>query len=49
MHHTNQGFPAGIIRGFAEASGPLVALMDDDDLMLPQRLERQVKEFVKDP
>lgn len=36
-------------RGYLEAKGTLVAFMDDDDVMHPERLERQVAEFLKDP
>jgi len=49
LNHKNIGLTLGLIKGFAEAMGNLIAIMDDDDLMLPNRLSRQVEEFVKDP
>ena len=39
----NQGLPATLNRGLAEAKGHIVARQDADDLSHPQRLEQQVK------
>lgn len=38
----NTGIPANINRGLALRTGELTAWLDGDDLMLPQKLERQV-------
>jgi len=49
LNHVNLGYPFGPILGFTEAKGELVTLMDDDEIMHPTKLEKQVQEFIKDP
>ena len=49
LHNANLGYPFGPIHGYAEAQGQLVAIMDDDDLMHPAKLEKQVAAFLSDP
>lgn len=39
---SNEGIPAGHNTGVAATLGEFIALLDYDDLMLPQRLEKQV-------
>lgn len=45
----NEGIPAGHNAGVAAAAGEYVALLDHDDIALPQRLERQVQALRADP
>lgn len=45
----NMGLGRALNRGLAACSFELVARMDTDDIALPQRFERQVAEFEKDP
>lgn len=42
IHQANQGRVAALNRGLAEATSELIALMDADDVALPDRLEKQV-------
>ncbi len=44
-----QGVCSARNRGILEANGELIALLDDDDLMYPDRLERQVQLYDKHP
>lgn len=46
---TNRGIPAGHNAGIAASRGEFVALLDYDDLMLPQRLEKQVSRLRERP
>lgn len=48
-HESTQGVCSARNRGINESRGDLVALLDDDDLMYPDRLERQVNLFNLDP
>jgi len=41
VHEPNQGVASGKYRGVLESRGRYVALLDGDDLMKPERLERQ--------
>ena len=41
----NSGAPVARNRGIAEAKGELIAFLDDDDVWLPQKLEKQVPCF----
>jgi len=45
----NEGIPAGHNAGVAAARGEFIALLDYDDLALPQRLGRQVAALRADP
>jgi hypothetical protein len=45
----NEGIPAGHNAGIAAAKGEFVALLDYDDLALPERLEKQVAALRADP
>ncbi len=49
LRQTNQGVSAARNRGMAEADGQLIALLDSDDVWLPQKLSRQVEFFDKHP
>ena len=49
LEPSHAGVSAARNRGFQTTRGDLVALMDDDDLMRPQRLASQLQEFLKDP
>jgi len=42
MHHANRGVPASANRAIAASRAQLIARMDSDDRMLPDRLERQL-------
>jgi glycosyltransferase involved in cell wall biosynthesis len=44
-----QGVCSARNRGILEAKGELIALLDDDDLMYPDRLERQVEMYDLNP
>jgi len=48
-HPTNQGLVAALATGLAAARGPLVARLDSDDIAHPDRLQRQVDQFAKNP
>lgn len=41
----NRGAPASRNRGIAEAHGEFIALLDDDDEWLPEKIEKQVRAF----
>jgi glycosyltransferase involved in cell wall biosynthesis len=45
----NEGIPAGHNAGIAAATGEFIALLDYDDLALPERLEKQVATLRADP
>jgi len=49
LQHRHAGVLAAKNRGYLEARGDYVAVMDDDDLMLPERIEKSVREFLHDP
>ncbi|MCL5285643.1 MAG: glycosyltransferase [Nitrospirae bacterium] len=49
VHEPTQGNSSARNRGILEARGPYVALLDDDDQMYPQRLEKQLEVIEKDP
>lgn len=44
-HEQNKGVSAARNTGIEKASGQLIALLDDDDLWIPDKIERQVEEF----
>jgi glycosyltransferase involved in cell wall biosynthesis len=43
----NQGIHATLNRGLVEASAPLLAIMDQDDISLPNRLATQLTQFAQ--
>ncbi len=45
----NTGIPANINRGLKQITGELVAWLDGDDLMLPNKIERQVRVMQQHP
>src|SRR5215203_2510421 len=47
--HANKGLSATRNAGIAKAKGELIALLDADDVWLPQKLERQVAIFQQNP
>lgn len=49
IRETHRGVSAARNRGILESKGEYVALLDDDDLMLPERLERQVAVALDNP
>ena len=48
LTQTNQGAHAAINRGLGEASGKYLAILNSDDVYLPQRLEKIVTSFERD-
>lgn len=44
-HEENRGASAARNTGIKQANGELIALLDDDDLWTPDKIERQVAEF----
>jgi glycosyltransferase involved in cell wall biosynthesis len=49
IHQTNQGVSAARNRGIMASSGQLIALLDSDDLWLPEKLDRQMSFFRNNP
>lgn len=49
IHQANIDQPATLNRGLAEARHDWVAIIDHDDISLPQRLERQVVSILQSP
>ena len=49
IRQENQGVSAARNRGIREASGRFIALLDSDDLWLPEKLEKQIEFFEKKP
>lgn len=47
--HTNKGLSATRNAGIAKAKGELIALLDADDIWLPQKLQKQVAFFQQNP
>jgi glycosyltransferase involved in cell wall biosynthesis len=45
----NQGLPTTKNVGLSRASGEFIAILDDDDLFLPEKIERQVEMFRENP
>ncbi len=48
-HDTNKGGPAARNTGIKNAKAPLIALLDDDDEWLPEKLAKQVDKFKQAP
>jgi glycosyltransferase involved in cell wall biosynthesis len=48
-HPTNRGVPASVNAGCAAATGEFIALMDSDDLALPDRFARQLAVLRAEP
>lgn len=49
IHEPTQGNSSARNRGIREASGTYIALLDDDDQMVPNRLEKQIEAIEKNP
>ncbi len=49
IRQTNQGVSAARNRGIMASSGQLIALLDSDDLWLPEKLDRQMSFFRNNP
>jgi glycosyltransferase involved in cell wall biosynthesis len=49
IHQANQGVSAARNRGIGDSSGPLIALLDSDDIWLPEKLTVQVDFFKRYP
>jgi glycosyltransferase involved in cell wall biosynthesis len=49
VFQTNEGLAAARNRSFVEARGELIAIIDQDDLCYPNRLERQVETAARHP
>lgn len=49
LHQENRGQAAARNRGIREAHGELIAFSDADDVWLPEKLERQVEVFRRNP
>lgn len=49
IYQENQGVSSARNRGIASSRGELIALLDSDDLWLPEKLDRQVSFFQKYP
>ena len=49
IRQANQGVSAARNRGIGDSSGPLIALLDSDDIWLPRKLAVQVDFFKKNP
>ena len=49
VHEKNRGIHDTLNHGMAEAKAPLMAIMDQDDIAQPTRLERQLEHFSNNP
>ncbi|MGI6460206.1 MAG: glycosyltransferase family 2 protein [Candidatus Hydrogenedentales bacterium] len=49
IHQANAGRSTARNRGFAESSGQFIVFLDDDDLFLPEKLEKQVNFLRENP
>jgi glycosyltransferase involved in cell wall biosynthesis len=49
IHQENRGQAAAMNRGLSECRAPLIALIDADDVCLPERLQRQVGFMAEHP
>jgi glycosyltransferase involved in cell wall biosynthesis len=48
-YRQHEGIVAALNHGIAHSSAPLIARMDADDISLPERLEKQVRELKQNP